>query len=177
MIQHKCFDLLTKNFSALAIQLLEKHQDKIFWWKWEHWHWLCTNPCAIDLLERNPEKIHWDYLSMNPNAIHLLERNQDKIDWNRLSGNPDAIHLLEQNQDKINWRHLSLNPSAIHLLEHNQNKIDWDYLASNPSMFELDYDFFFRRMNIIRQELMAKAWHPDRFMKWCLSIDELQDLN
>lgn len=27
------------------------------------------------------------------------------------------------------------------------------------------------------QELIEKTWHPNRFMKWCLSIDELEELN
>ena len=29
-------------------------------------------------------KIEWIYLSSNPNAIHLLEKNPDKINWNLL---------------------------------------------------------------------------------------------
>ncbi len=60
--------------------------------------------------------------------------------------------------------------------EHRWKLRDWFYFSSNPSIFELDYDFFDRRMNIIRQELMEKTWHPDRFRDWCLSIDELKEL-
>jgi hypothetical protein len=41
---------------------------------------------------------HTDYLCLNPNAIHLLEKNQNKIDWYYLSENPNAINLLEKNQ-------------------------------------------------------------------------------
>ena len=44
------------------------------------------------------------------NAIDILEKNLDKIDWACLSRNPNAIHLLEKNQDKINWNWLSKNP-------------------------------------------------------------------
>ena len=33
-------------------------------------------------------------MSSNPNAIHLLERNPNKINWFELSRNPNAIHLL-----------------------------------------------------------------------------------
>jgi hypothetical protein len=84
---------------------------------------------------------------------------------------------LEQNQEKINWRLLSVNPNAMHLLEQNQDQIDWDYFTANPNIFELDHDFFFRRMNILREELMAKTWHPNRFMNWCLSVEELQDFH
>ena len=49
------------------------------------------------------EKINYDWLSSNSNpaAIHILEKNPDKIDWDWLSENPAAIHILEQNLGKI----------------------------------------------------------------------------
>jgi len=59
-------------------------------------------------------------LSTNPNAIHLLEKNPDKIDWYMLSSNPNAIPLLEKNPDKIDWKWLSLNPS-IFKIKFDQN--------------------------------------------------------
>ena len=62
-------------------------------------------------------KLKWNWLSSNPNAIHLLEKHPEKIDWNWLSSNPNAIHLLEKNPEKINSYWLSKNPNAIHLLE------------------------------------------------------------
>jgi hypothetical protein len=34
------------------------------------------------------EKLDWDGLSSNPDAIHLLDKNPDKIDWYWLSMNP-----------------------------------------------------------------------------------------
>ncbi len=33
--------------------------------------------------------------------------------------------------------------------------------SDNIGIFELDYDFFRRRMDIIRDELMFKIWNPD----------------
>jgi hypothetical protein len=63
---------------------------------------------------------------------------------------------------------LSCNPSAIHLLKENQDEIYWRYLSQNPAIFELDYDFLSRRMNLILDELMEKAWHPFRFERWCI---------
>ena len=32
-------------------------------------------------------------LSINPNAVDILERNLDKVDWDVLFTNPNAIHL------------------------------------------------------------------------------------
>ncbi len=165
--QHLClyWDVLSSN--PAAIHILENNQDKI---DWDH---LSKNPSAIHLLEKNPDKINWYNLSENPAAIHLLEQNPDKIKWYFLSLNHAAIHLLEENPDKINWSNLSKNQSAIHLLKNNPHKIDWDLFSTNPGIFELDYDFFFRRMNIIRFELMEKTWHPNRYFEWCLSIQDL----
>ena len=64
------------------------------------------------------------------------------------------------------WKHLDYGDHQVDRL-----LID-DYPRNrNEAIFELDYDFFFRRMNIIRDELLAKTWHPSRCDKWCLSID------
>ncbi len=90
------------------------------------------------------------------------------ISWNALSRNPSAIHILEENQDKIEWDQLLSNPSGIHLFKENIDKINWLHIGRNPDIFELDYDFLKRRMNLIREELMEKTWHPDRVEEWCL---------
>jgi len=34
-------------------------------------------------------------------AMQLLEKNQDKIDWSNLSKNPSAIQLLEKNLTQV----------------------------------------------------------------------------
>ena len=116
-----------------AIELLEKNLDKV------DWRALSSNPNAIDLLEKNLEKVNWDILSYsNSNAISLLEKNLNKVDWSMLSANPNAIHFLEQNLDKVDWYWLSGNPNAIHLLEQNLDKVDWNsILFRNPNAIHL----------------------------------------
>ncbi len=224
------------SWNKSAIYLLSKNKDKIDWmslggnnhplvqklfsenvenFKYEYWTFLVTNECAMDLIELNIESIPWCRFSKNknPRAIKLLEQNPNKIDWFWLSENPGAIELLEKNLDaskaglttphlgevcKINWYNLVNNEAAMHIieenmdkfcgfaifnlsankgainyLEKNQNKIYWSLFSRNESIFELDYEFFFNRMNIIRQELMEKTWHPDRYRDWGLSIEEL----
>ncbi len=154
------------SWNPSAMHILEQNMDKIDWTA------LSCNPSAVYLLEQNQDKINWKWLSLNPNpkAIYLLEQNIDKINWYDLSSNPSGIHILQQNMDKICWHNLSRNPSewAIHLLKENQDKIDWCALSLNPSIFELDYDFFHQRMNLIREELIARTWHPSRYEEWCL---------
>ena len=55
-----------------TIHLLENNLDKIW----------------IIYYKILPLQIYWKYLSKNPNAINLLEKNQDKIHWYYLSENP-----------------------------------------------------------------------------------------
>jgi hypothetical protein len=61
-------------------------------------------------------------------------------------------------------------------LGNNIDKVDWDRLSENPSIFELDYEFLRKRMDIIREELMMKAWHPTRIMKWVESGFDMEDI-
>jgi len=150
------------NFKYLSSNIIVKNKD------FDYWLNLSNNTVEYNNIENNLDNINWRAFSGNKDirAISILEQNQDKINWAIL------IHLLEQNQDKIDWENLSQNSLAIYLLEQNQDKIHWHQLSKNPSIFELDYDFFHQRMNIIRQELFMKAWHPDRFYDWCLAIQD-----
>ena len=141
------------------------------------WYSLSNNPNAIPILEKNMDKIYWDWLSTNPNAIHLLEKNVDKIYWSWLSTNPNAIPILEKNMDKIDWRLLSYNPNAIPILQKNMDKICWRYLSENPSLFEYDWVAIRNRMNLFKEELVAKQSHPknmSKFVSW--GFEEFEDL-
>ena len=115
-------------------------------------------------------------LSQNQNAIHLLEKNKDKINWYWLSCNINAIHILERNQDKIDWENLSKNPNAIKLLEQNIDKIDWNEISINPAIFELDYGGLKKRCEIYKEELIQKALHPLRIIKYLESGFSIEDL-
>ena len=110
-------------------------------------------------------------------AIQLLEKNLDKIDWNILCFNPNAIHLLEKNLDKINWNWLSQNPSAIHLLKRYPENINYIRFSSNPSLFKkvVNYEFLKERMDLIREELMMKCMHPSRLERWIEMGGDIDD--
>jgi len=51
----------------------------------------------------------------------------------------------------------------------NIDKIDWIEISANPAIFELDYNFLKKRMDIIREELMIKVMHPNRISRLLLS--------
>jgi hypothetical protein len=79
--------------------------------------------------------------------------------------------------NKINWKHLSSNPNAIHLLEKNVEKINWYTLTENPSIFEYDYEAMRQRLNVFKEELVAKQFHPKnmaKFVSW--GFEEFEDL-
>jgi len=61
---------------------------------------------------------------------------------------------------------LSQNPNAIHLLEKNLDKVYWSLLSQNPNIFELDLVFIKTRMDILREDLMKKLFHPTRVMRF-----------
>lgn len=88
------------------------------------WDNLSLNPRAIQLLEKNLDKINWDYLSLNPNAISILEAHLDRVYWPSLSQNPNAIHRIEANLDRVSWHNLALNPNGVHLIETYIGRVD-----------------------------------------------------
>mgnify|MGYP003335984806 CR=1 FL=1 len=131
------------------------------------------------LLPKNQVYINWSDFSMNfaDEAVSHLFKNLDKINWISFSRNSNSrvIDYLEKNPNKINWQCLSINKSerAMRLLEKNMDKIDWFWFSRNPSIFEEDYlSLSKERMDILREELMAVTWHPNRFTKWCLDTSD-----
>ena len=78
----------------------------------------------------------------------------------------DWINLEEKNQDKINWKCLSGNSNAIHLLEQNPDKINWRYSSKNPFVFEIDYQILQQRIEIFKEKIMLKCFHPDRLGRY-----------
>ncbi len=61
---------------------------------------------------------------------------------------------------------MSSNKNAIHIFKKNQDKINLDYFSSNINIFEIDLKFLKQRMDVIREELMIKLYHPQRFKKY-----------
>ena len=89
---------------------------------------------------KNIEKnLNWHYISSNPNAIELLKNNKEKIVISSLCLNKNIMELediLKDNYDKINWSHLSSNISAIKFLK---DKINKEKLLSMEDYNKLHY--------------------------------------
>ena len=184
------WEILSENSHPYAIELLKKNPEKIKWTNFSK----NAHPYAIELIKSDPnlidldglawntnpeaikefnlrlDSVDWEELSWNetPHIVELLRKNKDKIDWYCLSTNEnrDAIRLLEENPERIHWSCFITNPSAIHIIEQNQDKINWKLLSVNPAIFELDYTKMNARMDIVKEEMMKKIFHPSNHDKF-----------
>ena len=128
-----------------------------------NWIKLSANPCAIDLLKRNINKIDWKQLSINPNpeAVELLSlpENLDRLEWKGMPSNknksPIKLTDLSEDQNEIGWAELSRianTEEAMKLLQkraayedtlpegeykrlRRPKKINWYFLIINPAIF------------------------------------------
>lgn len=151
---------------------------------------LSRNPFAIEILEKHQDKIAWNDFVNNPNAIHIVDKNIDlcfkSLDWRGRSDlirHPDFIHIIEKHSDKIIdnllcssnlpiiasmhnhilidllekymkkypekipdktsnyfWNGLCENPNAIRIIKNNLNKLtnySWQILAKNPNAIQI----------------------------------------
>jgi hypothetical protein len=131
-----------------------------------YWSMLCMNPHpeAIRLLEANIDKIEWYFLSSNPSAIDLLYKYPDKIHYPKFWENPNNKELEKYAYDflyndkrvfkersiQLNSFHFGLfiecickntNPIVIDMIDFMLDEmymdihehIHWAFLSANPS--------------------------------------------
>jgi hypothetical protein len=171
---------LCKNTNPEAISILEQNLDKMDTYDWNR---LSTNPSAIRILSQNLHKVNFKYLSENPSAMDIFINRPDLIHITRMITNPNALSYLESHvkDNKQHWVYYmaTYNPKAFQFIEKMlvQGIIScYDisdihtYLIRNESLeslFDLDYQAMSKsRTKLLRDELMAKAFHPSRVAKW-----------
>lgn len=119
--------------SQEAVDLISRNIHKL-----KDWTALSENPYAIELLEKHLDKVSWKHLSINSHtrAVQLLLQNPEKIDYSFFSANtnPVAVQWLEQNMDKIDWPHFSSNPGAIWVLEKHKEDC-WNFVDLSALLF------------------------------------------
>jgi hypothetical protein len=72
--------------------------------------------------------------------------------------------MIEAHPDKPwNWGAISQNQFGW---KHNNIKQYWEQRKQKV----------FEKNKIIKEELIACAWHPDRMMNWCLDCEEKKEL-
>jgi hypothetical protein len=146
------------------------------------WYSLSMNSNAVPLLEKYPEKINWGVIVRNRNAFHLLKKYNHLINdlgWEMLNRNPYATKFLEQFPHKVRPYPSFMDLPDVDTIEIDEDEedsdhIDWYCLSMNPSIYVYDYKQMKINMDILREELMQKALHPSRVIKWIeLGYDDM----
>lgn len=115
-------------------------------WDWET---ISKHPTiTLEIILANPEKSwNWKYVSMNPNiTCEIIRANPDKPwFWPNVSNNPNLTwEFVRENIDKDwCWTYVGRNP---------MNK-------SKEQFIRRDLQRWFSRSGL-KEELMAKVWHP-----------------
>jgi hypothetical protein len=172
-----CWNSLSQNPSA--IKLLEKNINKV------NWYFLSKNSAAVHLLKDNIDKINISLLCKNPNigALNLLEQiiktdGYRIIKWDSLYENPNALYFIRKNFNDSNAYLIELpsfSLSSLFFDEKKSNKYQYivEYLEEKNSFpLKLNKDYLKERMNIIKEELCAKVFHPKNEGKlWFIDED------
>lgn len=110
--------------------------EKIYWWK------LVESESAISFLEKNInfiENENLNRLSTNPHAISILKKYPDKIKWNYLvEKNPNAVELVKDYLEKCinsisinNKLRLLHEPKFIEIVVNNRDIILDKFICGN----------------------------------------------
>ena len=172
-----------------AWRLLKKYPEKI------NLFLLSSDDGLISYLEENHKRLNefdwsvldWRTLSYGTkNFIYILkhvpfDKFRHFIVWENLCiwpYNSEIIELLEKNADRLDWCSISRVPHCLQLIMKNTEKVDWIKLASNPNIFieSTGESFLKKRMDILREELLAEALHPKRVAARLEHMTEDQDL-
>ena len=122
----------------------------------------------MEIIEAHPDK-HWDWasISQNPNiTMEMIEAHPNKDwCWYVISSNPNiTMDFIERNIDKIDW----INLSMIKLCD-GEKEDTYQYYKQRKTQT-------LKQTNMIKEELIAETWHPDRFMEWCVDNEELKEI-
>ena len=128
-----------------------------------------------EIIDNYPDK-PWNWKAMSKNydvTMELIDKYHDKPwDWNEFAYNDNiTFEIIKKYPDKNwNWKGLSVDDNlTIDFIDKYPDK-DWDWREISRNSFQTDYENTLKELKFkyIEEELMQKAWHPDRFMDWCL---------
>ncbi len=125
-------------------------------------------------------------LSQNQNVTwEIVQANPDKR-WNYsvLSVNPNiTCEIVQANPDKPwSYNYLSENPNITFEIIRTNTDIEWEYDSLSLNTFALEKKNFFRKKlqqwfktSALKEELIAKLWHPSNFEKFKYYDPEMFD--
>jgi hypothetical protein len=142
------------------------------------WENISKHPSVTwKIIQAHPEK-PWDWrgISMNPNITWgIIEAHPEKPwNWSTISMNPNITwDSIQSHPEKPwDWINVSQNPNlSWEIVETNPDKPwCWSYLSSNSmeqyGQIQEEKKRTQERCKVIKEDLMATAWHPRRVEKW-----------
>jgi hypothetical protein len=84
------------------------------------------------------------------------------------------------------WSDMSLNPSlTIEIIDNFPNKPwNWELISQNKFNGETNLQYYIKRkdntiknIEIFKEELLSVSWNPNRFIHWCIDIDQQKEIN
>jgi hypothetical protein len=136
-------------------EIIQNNPDKP--WQWQN---ISLNPnITWEIVQAHPEKPwNWEFLSKNPNITWEIIQAHPEIQWNwiLLSENPTLTwDIVDAHLDKPwYWYNLIRNP------------MNYAKLAEEKLRIQEEKKRVQERCKVIKEDLMAAAWHPRRVEKW-----------
>ena len=171
----------------ITMEMIEAHFDKP--WEWEY---VSSNQnLTMDFVEAHlDESWNWCAISRNPNLTMKFIKAHPELPWNwyGISCNPNiTMNFIESHPDKNwDWCKICCNPNiTMDFIERNMGFINWFYLSMNKFGWKQENTLQYykqrktqtiKQTKLIKEELIAKTWHPDRFMEWCVDNEELREI-
>lgn len=146
------------------------------------WAYICENPNAVHIIEKNQDKINLQALCYNYNATHLIEKRLDEIKndgWYNLSGNINGIYIMKDRLHKLKtlveieekdfdysaegWHLLSKNPKAYDIIKKNMDKVcHCIFKNENPAIVNLlQNPLLYKQLTEENEEI--QYWPPQDF--------------
>ncbi len=164
-----------KNLNLLRNMMLNHNDDKIVYDLKELFYGIKYG--RINPLFNNAFTLSFkrEDLDLIRREIIKIMRDEDTIDedW--------AFPRLVEEAKRCRKQSINIIKNKIMEIVLNDNNI---YIKFNTNSFIREYLYggnilnaIKERNNILYEELMKKTWHPQRVKEWCLSIDELKDID
>lgn len=139
---------------------------------WYTYHYFKNPNFTIDDLRQHLEPHVFNqyavYYSKNPNISMQLVCDNPEFPWNDtlLSSNPSIRPI-----DIINHLDRAWNYNYI-----MKNRFEWSPIEYTQQTLPMRMKQTHQHLEHYKDELIGRAWSPERMQKWCLDIEEYQDI-
>lgn len=156
LIKHKNFINNNINLNTKAIDFLKENPHLI------DYKILCYNNSkeAIELINQRIEKgfiddISFEYLSTNPFAIDILKKYPERIDWDMTTLNKNVGLLYKEFPDKIKKyiKYTIIYPSVLPYIKEYLYEVSPVTLAKNPNIFYTDEKEYKQKLKDIQKTI------------------------